>query len=159
MSQFIKYIFSFSIFALLGFSREFLFVNINNLLYKIYYQNNSIVIPNCLSFLSKYDYSTLYYIKYPLTIFYFILYFLISFYSVKFICLNEKITKWIVYIYGLILLLASITMLFNFLVYNQFSGEEYTFSRWLMGISQSPLIAFFTIATYNLYKTSQIKKN
>lgn len=154
----LKYLSILSVFAFLGFSREFVFVNINNQLYKTYYKNNDILISKSLTFLSKYNYETLYYIKYPLTILYFTVYFIVSFYSVKIICDNKKITRWIVYIYSLLLILSSITMLYNYIINNQLSGEEYTFSRWLMGIAESPLVAFFVISASALYSKFNIEK-
>lgn len=154
----IKYLSVFCAFAFLGFTKEFLFVNINNQLYKTYYKNNDILISKSLTFLSKYSYETLYYIKYPLTIIYFIFYFMVSFYSVKIICDNKKITIWIVYIYSLLFILSSITMLYNYIINNQLSGEEYTFSRWLMGIAESPLVAFFVISASALSSKFNIEK-
>ena len=154
----IKYLSVFCAFAFLGFTKEFLFVNINNQLYKTYYKNNDILISKSLTFLSKYSYETLYYIKYPLTLIYFIVYFLVSFYSVKIICDNKKITMWIVYIYSLLFILSSITMFYNYIINNQLSGEEYTFSRWLMGIAESPLVAFFVISASALYSKFNIEK-
>jgi len=158
MKSSLKYALFFSLFAILGFSREFLFVNTNNLLYKIYYHNNDIIIPESLRFLSNFDYETIYYLKYPFTIIYFILYFLVSFYTVKKICDNKKITQWIVYIYTLLLILASITMAYNYIIKDQLSGDEYTFSRWLMGIAQSPLVVFFTISASKLYSKFNTEK-
>lgn len=154
----IKYLSVFCGFAFLGFTKEFLFVNINNQLYKTYYKNNDILISKSLTFLSKYSYETLYYIKYPLTLIYFIVYFMVSFYSVKIICDNKKITMWIVYIYSLLFILSSITMFYNYIINNQLSGEEYTFSRWLMGIAESPLVAFFVISASALYSKFNIEK-
>jgi hypothetical protein len=158
MKMAIKYLSVFCAFAFLGFTKEFLFVNINNQLYKTYYKNNDILISKSLTFLSKYSYETLYYIKYPLTIIYFIFYFMVSFYSVKIICDNKKITIWIVYIYSLLFILSSITMLYNYIINNQLSGEEYTFSRWLMGIAESPLVAFFVISASALSSKFNIEK-
>jgi hypothetical protein len=153
-----KYVSLLSAFAILGFTKEFLFVNINNQLYKTYYKNNDILISKSLTFLTKYSYDTLYYIKYPLTILYFIVYFMVSFYSVKIICDNKKITIWIVYIYSLLFILSSLTMLYNYIINNQLSGEEYTFSRWLMGIAESPLLAFFVISASDLSSKFNIEK-
>lgn len=155
MHKWIKYLIFLSIFAFLGFSREFLFVNINNQLYKLYYHNNDITLPDSLRFLESLDYSTIYYSKYPLTILYFLAYFFTSLYAVKLICQNKKYNKWVVYIYALLLILASIVMTYNYLINNQLSGNEYTFSRWLMGIAQSPLVAFFIIAAGTLYQKIQ----
>jgi hypothetical protein len=158
MKMALKYLSILSVFAFLGFSREFVFVNINNQLYKTYYKNNDIFISKSLTFLSNYNYETLYYAKYPLTVLYVVMYFTVSFYSVKIICDNKKITRWIVYIYSLLFTLSSFIMLYNYIINNQLSGEEYTFSRWLMGIAESPLVAFFTIATSTLYTKFNIEK-
>lgn len=155
MKNWLKYVLFLGIFAFLGFSREFLFVNINNQLYKLYYHNNDIHLPSSLSFLEQLNYTTLYYLKYPLTIAYFLAYFFTSLYATKLIYQNKKYSNWVIYIYALLLILAAIAMVYNYLVNNQLSGDEYAFSRWLMGIAQSPLVAFFIIAAGSLYKNIQ----
>ena len=50
-------------------------------------------------------------------------------------------------------------MTYNYLINNQLDGEEYTFSRWLLGIAQSPLVAFFMIASSALNKKSMTESN
>jgi hypothetical protein len=150
-----KYILFISIFAALGFSREFVFVNLNNRLYSLFYKHNDYILPNSLSFFNQFDYDTLYYIKYPFTIFYFLAYFLTSFFAIKLICLHKKNALWVVYIYALLLVLSGISMTYNYLINNQFGGDGYTFSRWLMGIAQSPLVTFFIIASSKLYTKFQ----
>ncbi len=155
MKNSIKYIFFISVFAILGFSREFLFVNINNQLFKLYYHNEDIKIPPSLNFITTFDYSTLYYIKFPFTIIYFLAFFFTSYFTVKLICNDKKNAQWIIYIYAILLVLSGISMTYNYLINNQFNGDEYTFSRWLMGIAQSPLVAFFIIASSTLYNKFQ----
>ena len=155
MKNSLKYIFFISIFALLGFSREFLFVNTNNQLYKLYYHDEDIKIPESLEFITHFQYSTLYYLKYLFTIIYFLAYLLTSYFAVKHICLNKKNTQWVIYIYAILLVLSGISMAYNYLINNQLNGDEYTFSRWLMGIAQSPLVAFFMIASSKLYNKFQ----
>ncbi len=139
------------LFAFLGFSREFLFVNINNKLYQLYYGHSNLPLPNILSFLNNFEYTTIYYSKYPLTIFYYLAYCALTYFVVKNICLNKAFSRWIIYLYAILLIIAGITMAFNYLINNTLSGNEYLFSRWLMGIAQSPLIAFFMIASHKLY--------
>ncbi|MFN8115639.1 MAG: hypothetical protein U0W65_05965 [Bacteroidia bacterium] len=155
MKNSLKYIFFITIFALLGFSREFLFVNTNNQLFKLYYHNEDIKIPTSLDFLTHLEYSTLYYLKYVFTIIYFLAYLLASYFAIKHICLNKKNTQWVIYIYAILLVLSGISMAYNYLINNQLNGDEYTFSRWLMGIAQSPLVAFFMIASSKLYNKFQ----
>ena len=155
MKNSLKYIFFISIFALLGFSREFLFVNTNNQLDKLYYHDEDIKIPESLEFITHFQYSTLYYLKYLFTIIYFLAYLLTSYFAVKHICLNKKNTQWVIYIYAILLVLSGISMAYNYLINDQLNGDEYTFSRWLMGIAQSPLVAFFMIASSKLYNKFQ----
>ncbi len=154
-----KYILFFLIFALLGLSREFLFVNINNQLYKLFYGHSNIPLPSTLSFLNALNYSTLYYGKFGLTLVYLFLYFITTYLCIKSITHNAKFTLWIIYIYVSLIFLAAIIMIFNFTVNNQLDGDEYTVSRWLLGIAQSPLVAFFIIASSPLLKLTKIQKN
>ena len=158
MKNSLRYILFISIFAVLGFTREFLFVNVNNQLFKLYYHNNDIEIPNSLYFITTLDYSTLYYLKYPFTILYYLAYLATSFFAVKLICSSKKNAKWIIYIYTILLVLSGISMAYNYLINNQLNGDEYTFSRWLMGIAQSPLVAFFMIASSKLYNKFQTEQ-
>ena len=147
-----------SLFAFLGFSREFIFVNINSQLYTLYYHHSTYTLPNSLSLLNGCSYATLYFLKYPFTCIYFTAYLLTSFFVVKVICDSKKNAKWVIYIYALLLVLSGISMLYNYLINNQWSGDEYSFSRWLMGIAQSPLVAFFTIASSKLFNKFQTEQ-
>ncbi len=152
-----KYTHFILIFAFLGFSREFLFVNINNRLYKLYYGHSNLPLPDSLYFIQSLSYTTLYYSKFTLTILFYLAYFFVSFLAVKQITGNKKFTLYIIYIYALLLILASLTMIYNYTVNKQLDGDEYTFSRWLLGIAQSPLVAFFIIASAALYQ--KVQKN
>jgi general stress protein CsbA len=71
---------------------------------------------------------------------------------------DKKTAKWIIYIYAILLVLSGISMTYNYLINNQLNGDEYTFSRWLMGIAQSPLVAFFMIASSKLYNKFQTEQ-
>jgi len=154
----VKYIVFIGIFAALGFSREFLFVNINSQLYSLYYHHSTYIFPDGLSFLKGFDYSTLYFLKFPFTILYFLAYFFTSYLAAKKICLDKKNALWVIYIYALLLVLSGISMAYNYIINNQLNGDEYSFSRWLMGITQSPLVAFFVIASGKLYNKFQTEQ-
>lgn len=140
------------LFAILGFSREFLFVNINDRLYQLYYGHEDSLLPNSLTFLKNYNYSTIYYSKFGLTILYFLAYLLATYYAVKQITEDLLFSKWVIYIFVIVLVLAGIITLYNYFINQQLNGDEYTYSRWLMGIVQSPLVAFFMIASHKLYE-------
>jgi hypothetical protein len=150
-----KYITFLSIFAILGFSREFFFVNINSQLYSLYYNHTKYHLPTSLQFLAGLDYATLYFLKFPFTLLCVLAYFITSYFAVKCINHNKKNTIWVVYIYALLLVLSGMAMAYNYFFKHQLSGDEYTFSRWLMGIAQSPLVAFFIIASGKLYHKFQ----
>lgn len=158
LKQAVKYIIFIALFAVLGFSREFLFVNINNQLYKLYYGHSSLPLPDSLSFLADVEYSRLYYSKFGLTVAFYLAYLGVSLLAIKLIVNDKKITRWVVYIYLLLLILAGLSMLYNYVANNQLDGDEYTFSRWLLGIAQSPLVAFFMIASAALYRKFQTEK-
>jgi hypothetical protein len=49
-------------------------------------------------------------------------------------------------------------MAYNYVINNQLNGDEFAFSRWLMGIAQSPLVAFFIIASSKLYNKFQTEQ-
>lgn len=155
MKQAAKYLLFISLFAALGFSREFLFVNINNQLYKLYYGHSALPVPQSLSCITSISYSKLYYLKFGLTILFYIAYMATTLLALRLVCNDKKITRLAVYIYVLLLILAGLSMLYNYLAHNRLDGDEYTFSRWLLGIAQSPLIAFFMIAASALYKKFQ----
>ena len=150
-----KYIIFFVLFAILGFSREFIFVNLNAQLFDLFYGHRDFKLPDSLSYFANMNYDKLYYSKYVLTIIYYLAYFMATFFAIKIICVDKKYTRWIIYIYGLLLLLSGISMIYNYIFNNNLDGDEYTFSRWLMGIAQSPLVAFFMIAANKLYKKIQ----
>jgi len=155
MKTWLKYLLFLGIFALLGFSREFLFVNINNQLYKLMYGHSNLPVPESLSFIESFDFNTLYYLKFPLTIAYFLAYLFTSLFAVRSVSGNKKYGVWVTYIYALLLILAGITMAYNYIINHDLGGDEYTFSRWVMGIAQSPLVAFFIIAAGALYNKFQ----
>ena len=130
----------------------------NNQLYSLYYHHSDFALPSSLTFFKKIDYTTLYFLKYPLTIFYFLAYFFTSFFAIRQISMYKKNAVWVIYIYALLLVLSGISMAYNYIINNQLNGDEYTFSRWLMGIAQSPLVAFFMIASSKLYNKFQTEK-
>lgn len=158
MKTSLKYLLYIVIFAFLGFTREFVFVNLNSRLYSLFYKHYDYLLPNSLSYFNQFDYDTLYYIKYPLTVIYFLAYFFTSYFAIRQLSGHKKIAQSVIYIYLILLALASISMLYNYFINEKFDGDEYTFSRWLMGIAQSPLVAFFVLASSKLYNKLQTEQ-
>ena len=143
----------FFLFALFGYFREKFFVSLNHLLYIKYYGHNTdLPLDKFILFLDDYSYSTLYYLKYPATILSVSIFGTLSFLSIKFILNEKKILRWIVYSYLILLTLAGLSMLFGYLVNQRLQDDEYTLSRWLVGIAQSPIITIVILASHQLYK-------
>ncbi len=137
-------------FALLGYYREYFFGNYNNLMYFMYNGDTTVPVrPDFHIFLSL-SYKTVYYLKYLFTIIFFAAFFILSYLSVKAFVGDKKILKWFTYSYLVLLLLSSVLMLWTYFFKNNFESDEYSVSRWLMSIAQSPLPALFFIATAKL---------
>jgi len=130
----------------------------NKLLYSLYYHREVDDFSASLHFLKNLDYTTAYFLKYPLTLFYFLSYFTTSYFAVRLLTTHKKYATWVIYIYALLLVLSGISMGYNYIFNNQLGGNGYTFSRWLMGIAQSPLVAFFVIASGKLFYKFQLDK-
>lgn len=149
----------FLLFAFVGYFREKFFVEYNYMMYAKYY-NKSLDFPfsASVSAFSGYNYSTLYYLKYLFTFLSLIIFAGLSFLSVKYILNEKKLLKWVIYSYVLLLTLAGLSMLFGYIVNQRLQDDEYTLSRWLVGIAQSPIITVVILASHQLL-TQQIKPN
>lgn len=146
------FILFFLLFAVLGYYREKFFVTLNHLMFIKYYGHNNDGPPldSFIHFLDQYDYQTLYYSKYPLTVLSILLFGALSLFAVRFILGTKKLWRWVVYSYLILLTLAGISMLFGFIVNQRLQDDEYTLSRWLVGIIQSPIITIIIIAGHQL---------
>lgn len=112
-------------------------------------------VPKIFSGLLQMPYKTVYYLKYAFTAIFFTAFLGLSYLCVKKFTKNNNLLKWVLYSYGLILILSGILMLWAYFVKIKLNDDEYSLSRWLMGIAQSPLIALFFIASSKL----MIKQN
>jgi hypothetical protein len=138
------------LFILLGLYREYLFVNINNLMYLKYYGHSTLPVPDELSFLNSLSYKTIYYIKYPFTILSFLSFYGLSYWCLKSLTKDKNLLKWLMYSYLVLLLLSLSSMVMGYVIKMRLQDDEYTFSRWLMGIAQSPLVLLFILASSKL---------
>ena len=50
--------------------------------------------------------------------------------------------------------LAGLSMIYGYFINGRLQDDEYTVSRWLMGIAQSPIICLILIASEKLYNKS-----
>ncbi len=144
-------------FASLGLFREWFFGNYNNVMYMLYNRESSVPVNEHFLFFTSLSYKTVYYLKYIFTILFVILFFILSFLCLKAFVRDKKILKWFTYSYLVLLLLSSVLMLWAYFVKVNLESDEYSVSRWLMGIAESPLPVLFFIATSKLNEELRIK--
>ncbi len=143
------------LFGVLGYCREFFFVNMNNILFMKYYnRESSMPVPRIMNFFLQFDYNTLYYSKYLFTAIWTLIFFACSFFALIKLSGSRLLVKLLWYAYGVLIAASASAMLYNYLVKDSFSGDEYTLSRWLMGVAQSPIICLILLASEKLYKTT-----
>jgi hypothetical protein len=141
----------FLLFAVLGYYREKFFVALNHLMFIKYHgHGNDAPLDPFIHFFDQFEYGTLYKFKYPFTILSIVLFGILSFYAVRFILGTKKLWPWVVYSYLILLTLAGLSMVFGYVVNGRLQDDEYTLSRWLVGIIQSPVITIIIIAAHQL---------
>jgi len=142
------------LFGVLGYVREFFFVQMNVILYQKYYNsvNEEFPVAKIMQIFNNFTYETLYYSKYIFTLISVGLFYILSFYSFKYINLLKNI-KYLNYCYLLLLTLATLSMLYGYFINNRLQDSEYTLSRWLLGIAQSPIVFIILFAANKLNNT------
>jgi len=139
----------------LGFFRENLFVNINDVLYgKLYNEPNPIIW--YLSFLSNVSYNTVYIAKWFITPFFAFLFWFVQMKLLLVLFNEKKTTKWLSVLYLSLFLLAGIFFMTGWALGDIYAG--YTFSRLFMGLLQSPVACMILIPTAYLYKQTNINQ-
>lgn len=149
------YILLFFIFAILGYCREFFFVHLNIIMYEKYYHLVSPApFPAIMNFFKRFSYDTLYYSKYFYTLIWLLAFLMANYVAVKKLTSTPYLIKLLFFIYLIMFALALTSMLYGYLVNGRLQDDEYTMSRWLMGIAQSPIICLILIASEKLYNKS-----
>ena len=142
-------------FACMGYFREFFFVHLNNIMYYKYYNRiPELPIPKLMFFFDSFSFKSLYYFKYIFTFFWASLFLICNYFTLKKLTNTAFLIKLLFIAYALILLIASVAMLYGYLINNRLQSDEYTLSRWLLGIAQSPLICLILLASEKLYNKS-----
>lgn len=127
--------------AILGFLREFVFVNINEQLFALWYDEPSRA-TDLIPFLKSVDYYTLYTSKWMLTLVFSFSFYLASCGLLKLIFSKFYWRENAVIFIGLFLL-AAVIMTIGWSL--NATDKAYTYARFLMGIAQSPLVLMFMI--------------
>lgn len=142
------------LFWLFGYSREFFFVQLNNIMYEKYYGHTTLPIADIMSLFNSFSYTTLYYSKYFYTLIWVAIFFLINYLALKKLSPEKKLRRFLIYSYSILLLLSGISMAYGYFINNRLQDDEYTLSRWLLGIAQSPIICLILLASEKLYNKS-----
>lgn len=151
------------LFAAAGYFREFFFVHTNRLMYAKYYSINTYEyepMPVLMKPFESWTYSALYYSKYPFTLLFTAIFYFLSRITLKKMNTAPVIVKMLNYTYLVMLVLAALSMAYGYFVKDRLQNDEYTLSRWLLGVAQSPIICLILLASEKLYlKSFQSDKN
>ncbi len=142
------------VFGCFGYWREFFFVNLNNIMFQKYYNHTTLPIPNCMYIFTTFSYKTLYYSKYIYTLLWVLVFYALSYLAIIKICAQKKLLKYLTISYLVLVTLAAVIMAYGLLINQRLQDDEYAFSRWLLGLVQSPIICLILIASYKLYNKS-----
>jgi hypothetical protein len=151
------------LFGVAGYARERFFEHMNIIMASTYrhidyYADAKMTVPDIMRPLQSWSYETLYYSKYAFTAAWVIVFFLISFFAVKKLTESVVILRILCIAYILLFLLAGISQLYGYLINERLNEGEYTLSRWLLGVAQSPLICLILVASSSLYNNSVSNK-
>jgi hypothetical protein len=157
-------IFFLLLFGFTGYLRERFFEHMNIIIHSVYFHEDAYAeihsqVPVLMKPFLTWSYPALYYSKYLFTLAWTAIFFLISYFTIKIITKNKKLLRFLFYAYALLLGLAALSMAFGYFVNQRLNEDEYTLSRWLLGVAQSPLICLILVASSKLYNTSFQNKN
>lgn len=149
MKKYWHFILLFLVFMILGFSRDYLFVNINYQAGKTYYHRiDDYHVAEGLKFLESWSYTKLYYSKWILTVIYMLMYGSITIMGIHLTFKNRQYNRYTFLIYALLFVLAALVYISG----NHLLSVDraYTISRQIMGWLQSPIIAMILFPAFYL---------
>jgi len=138
-----------AVLIVLGFLREFIFVNTNSILYSKYY-NEDFPLHPFFNFFRDKSYNFIYISKWFLTFLFILMYFYAQVLTAKFLLKENILRNWFFFFYLFLVILSVITFGLGWLAGNLNQG--YTFSRLFLGILQSPLPIMFLLPVYYFTK-------
>lgn len=150
------YLLFFLLFAGLGFLREYFFVSLNNVLFMLYYQREGeLPVPWVMRWALNFSYESLYFSKYLFTLLCTLMYFLLSYFCLRVLIHKVYFERLLFYAYLTFSIVAALSMLYAWFVKEKLNEDEYTLSRWLMGVLQSPVICLIVLASEKLYRPDE----
>ena len=152
MNKIFWFIFFFFLFAASGYCREFFFVKYNLIMYEIYFhtKDEHSPTPPVMLFFTTLSYARLYYLKYFFTVFFVSVFFAMNYFAIKIFSKNTATKKLFFVVYGIVFVIAVLSMAYGYFINDRLQNDEYTLSRWLMGVAQSPVICLILLASEKL---------
>jgi hypothetical protein len=135
---------------LLGYFRDYIFININFLSGVKYYPNieTDYKLPSQLSFLNSFTYEQLYFGKFFVTLLFLAAFLLVSIVVIKKLFTDSKYIKWTVYAYISLVVLSGIFYSYGMLFDDFNTG--YKLSRVFMGFLQSPFVLMVLVPAFKI---------
>lgn len=140
------------LFIMTGFFREFVFVNLNELMRVAYYNSPDPQVAPSMQWMSGYSYQTLYYLKWPLTLLFSIIFAAYSALTVWLAFGDKKYVRitWLAYA-------AVFTLSFLFFGIGWLTDDReatYVISRFLAGIIETPAMLAILSAAFLIHRKS-----
>ena len=123
-------------------------------MFQKYYNHTDLPIPSIMRVFDSFSYKTLYFSKYIYTFVWIVVFFFANYMAIKTLSQQKILLKFLTYSYLILLSLAGIAMVYGYFINERLQDDEYTISRWLLGIAQSPIICLILIASEKLYPKS-----
>jgi len=134
-----------------GYFREYYFVQINNILYMKYYNTSShLAVGVVMQPFQNLSYDALYYSKYPATLIWTFIFFTLNYVLLRSMGSDALLLRMLVLGYVLMLVIAGLSMVYGYFVNDRLQSDEYTLSRWLLGIAQGPIPGLVLLAAGRL---------
>jgi hypothetical protein len=154
-------LFFFLLFGIAGYFREFFFVHLNRVMYGKYYHRDSYEfesMPAVMFPFLRFSYDQLYWMKYAFTLIWTLIFFLLSFFAIRTMNSSPLLLKALYSAYILLMIGAAVSMAYGYFFNHRLQEDEYTLSRWLLGVAQSPVICLLLLAAGKLIGESAITK-
>lgn len=139
-----------------SFYRDFVFKSINALLQAWDYDMDYPIHPT-LSFLKKYEYSTVYNFKWFLTLFFSGIFLFLLIWTIKVLFNNKRYRTVAILSYLIITILSALFMFVGY-IFTDLAEKMYEASRFLMGMAQSPIILMILIPLFLLSEKEKMNK-
>jgi hypothetical protein len=136
-----------------GYLRDFIFKKINALL-QAWDHNMDYDMPSPMAFLANWQYDSVLSLKWLLTFVFWGIYLFISLITVKLFFRRNLYIKITLGVFVGVLLISGIFMGLGFLI-KPISEKMYEFTRYLMGIAQSPIIIMILLPVFKLYNNEK----